>query len=154
MTEKAPALVCIDGPEEDSFPVDITVTNLKGVKSTITFDCIPRTVSEWASEGDKIRAESRARLKAEEAKNAKKKPKKDGAHDEAYSDDDPVRVEAVVNDRINIDAKIALVIAKGWSVTDKYSAQALSKLENKFPGAISALLNEYSKRINGEREGN
>ncbi len=143
MSEKAPALVCIDGPEDESFPVTITVRNLKGVASSITFDCIPRDVAEWAAEGDKIRAEVAERVKAEEAK-AKKK----GAADA------PIQMEALVTERINNDAAVALRIAKGWSVTDPFGAAGIAKLENRFPGAVRTLHDEYTRRINGEREGN
>jgi len=155
MTEKAPSLVCIDGPEDDSFPVPITVRNLKGVESTITFDCIPRTVTAWAAEGDKIRAEVAAKIKADEAKSVKAKAKK-----KTESEQDPtteaetIRLEAMVTERINNDAGLALRIAKGWSLTDKFAAAAIAKLEDKFPGAVRSLHQEYSKRINGEREGN
>ena len=155
MTEKAPSLVCIDGPEDDSFPVTITVRNLKGVESAITFDCIPRTVTEWAAEGDKIRAEIAARIKADEAKTAKAKGKKKASDDAGEeAEDEVIRLEALVTERINSDAGLALRIAKGWSVTDKFAAAAMVKLEDKFPGAVRSLHQEYTKRVNGEREGN
>ncbi len=146
MTEKAPALVCIDGPEEDSFPVTITVRNLRGVASSITFDCIPRDVAEWAAEGDKIRAEVAERVKAEEAKSKKKDTENDAAA--------PILMEAMVTERIKSDAGVAMRIAKGWSVTDKFGAAAIAKMERKFPGAVRALHDGYTRVVNGEREGN
>lgn len=155
MTDKAPALVCIDGPEDDSFPVTINVRNLKCVESAVTFDCVPRTVTQWAAEGDKIRAEIAARIKAEETKTAKAKGKKKAAEDAGEpSEEETLRLEAMVTDRINSDAGLAMRIAKGWSVTDKFGAAALVKLEDKFPGAVRSLHQEYTKRVNGEREGN
>lgn len=160
MTDKAPALVCIDGPEDESFSVPITVRNLKGVESTISFDCIPRTVTEWAAEGDKIRAEVVAKIKADEAKTAKSKATKAKAQkaaaegEDTPAAEDPVRLAELVTERINNDAGVALRIAKGWSVTDKFCAASIAKLEDKFPGAVRSLHQEYSKRINGERGGN
>lgn len=155
MTEKAPALVCIDGPEDESFPVTITVRNLKGVESAITFDCIPRTVTEWAAEGDKIRAEIAAGIKANEAKTVKAKGKAKAAEEAGeQAEDEATRIELLVTDRINSDASLALRIAKGWSVTDKFAAASVAKMEDKFPGAVLSLHREYTKRVNGEREGN
>lgn len=154
MTEKAPSLVCIDVPDDESFPVPITVRNLKGVESTITFDCIPRTVTAWAAEGDKIRAEVAAKIKASEGKASKAKEKKAPEEPVAEPEAETIRLEQMVTERINNDAGLALRIAKGWSVTDKFGAAAIAKLEDKFPGAVRSLHQEYSKRINGEREGN
>jgi hypothetical protein len=150
MSEKA-VLVCIDGPEDDTFPVTITVRNLKGVESTITFDCIPRTLTEWTKVGDQVRAEIAEKIKAEEVK-AKAKAKKKA--DDGGESADPVKLEALVTERIQTDAGMGLKIAKGWSVTDQFGAAGLAKLENRFPGAIRDLSQAYSKRINGEREGN
>lgn len=152
MTDKAPALVRIDGPEDESFPVTITVRNLKGVESSITFDCIPRTQTEWAAEGDRIREDVRARIEAEEAA-AKKKPRGKSAA-EAQPQQTLPRLEQMVAERINGDAGMALRVAKGWSLADKFTAASMAKLEDKFPGAVSDLHREYSRRVSGEREKN
>jgi hypothetical protein len=148
MSDQAPQLVSIDGPEEDSFPVTITVRNLKGLESSITFDCIPRDSLEWAAEGDKLRARTVENAKAEQAKADKKTKSK------AEGDQEPIAVEPIMAGRIKADVDLAMVIAKGWSVTNPFSAASLSKMEAKFPGAIRDLHDGYQKKIHGAREGN
>lgn len=146
MTEKAPALVCIDGPEDDAFPVTITVRNLKGVASTITFDCIPRTVTQLAELQDKATKEMEAAKKAAEHKPG------DGA--EGAQDAPAALMADSHRQRFRRDAEYIMTIAKGWNLTNKFNLDSLEKLEDKFPGAAMSLAIEYGKTIYGQREKN
>lgn len=150
MSDKTPALVCIDSPEDETFPVEITVRNLKGAERTVTFDGIARTMTQWAEIGDKDREAQAAKKAADE----KVKDEKAVQEDAAAGDPEVKKAAAVRAEHVRSEARWALLMAKGWSLTDPYTLENVVKFEDKFPGSVFSLFQEYSKVIEGKREKN
>lgn len=132
---------------EGTFPVEITVTDLNGEEFAITFDGIARTQKVWSKERDAMIAEAREKIKAETAK-----PKKKAKTEDAEVDD--ISIAAIAEDRLNSEAKLAFKIASGWSLEEPFDIENVEELEDRFPGSIYALHEEYSKSIYGNRRKN
>lgn len=130
---KAPRLKIIKAPT-GTFPVEITVRDLDGTEGTIAFQCIARSQTAWAKERDALQARHDA---GQQAQDADKQP-----------------LARLFGDLIATDAAIVPSIATGWDLDNEFNLQSLQEMEDQYPGAVNALVNEYSKQIHGARLGN
>ena len=151
---KTPRIKSIAAPT-GTFVVEVNVSDLNGNAGVIGFDCISRTQTAWSRERGELFAQATARQKEREAKAAK-------AADVVAADDapapepefDPTQLEKMFIERIAGDAEMVLKIAKGWDLEDDFNQERIAAMEDAYPGAISELMSEYSKKIHGARTGN
>ena len=167
MTEKtnktaAPRLKTIVAPT-GVFPVEVTVYNPDGSEAgAISFSCIARTQTAWSRERGQQFAKAVARQKAAEAKAKAKTEDEDAAAAEdgtvpeqaKAAEFDPTQLEKMFTERLGGDAEMAMHIAKGWDLDDEFSVANIAALEDAYPGAITDLVNNYSAKIHGARQGN
>ena len=151
---KAPKLKSIKGPS-GSFPVEITVRHLNGNEASVTFECTARTQTEWSKLRDAGYAEVMAKVKTEKAKQkaAEKKAKAASEEDPTAETEaaDAIELEKLFAERIKSDATLALKVASGWDLDEPFDATNVADMEDKFPGAIGALVAAYGEKVHGAR---
>lgn len=159
MTEKAPKVVqpvklkSLKDGQAAEFSLPITVQRLDGVplELIITFHAFGKRA--WT----KIKDEFHAKLRADAAARAAAlaAPAADAqAADAALAEPEPIKLEPRVSKGIENDASLVLQIAKGWDLEDVFNAESLQDLEDRFGGALTAIVNAYDKAIYQGQLGN
>ncbi|CAN7521390.1 phage tail assembly chaperone [Acidovorax sp. LjRoot74] len=159
MTNKAPKVVqpvklkSLKGGQASEFPLTIPVQRLDGVvmELSITFHAFGKKA--WTTIKDefheKLRADAAARAAALVA------PAGDAqAVDAAPAEPEPIKLAPRVSKGIENDASLVLQIAKGWDLEDEFNAENLQDLEDRFGGALTAIVNAYDKAIYQGQLGN
>lgn len=152
-TAKAPRLKSITAPT-GTFPVEITVRDARGAEGVITFDCIARTQTAWSRERDSLFAQAQAQRKERASDNEDKTATGDKEGVAPEPELETAQLEKLVSGRLKLDADIVLRIAKGWDLDNDFNTDSFAALEDAYAGAIIDLVNEYSKKIHGNRLGN